>query len=153
MLGLGIAKRLMPTCVPGVLPHVRGGYDRRLHEMLAVLDPVQVPELERLVKSLGKFVFFFSLGKFRVRADPAASVGHDLALRVLDRDADAASHRALGAEPKAKELDELGAEPPFAEVGVLGIEREPEAKRLVALRTGLAFALRTARSAVLACGR
>jgi hypothetical protein len=43
-------------------------------QVLAVLDPREVPELERLEKTLGQFVLFFSLGKLRVGADPSAGI-------------------------------------------------------------------------------
>jgi hypothetical protein len=111
-------------------------------QVLAVIDPREVPELERLVKSLGQFVLSFSLGKLRVGADPAAGIGHELALSILDRDADASGHGTVPTEPKAEELAELGTDLALCEVGMLGIERKPEPEWLVALGLGLALGCR-----------
>ena len=81
-------------------------------------------------------VLFFSLGKLRVGADPTAGIGHELALRVLDRDADASGHRTLAHRTQGRRADRARADPTLCEVGMLGIEREPEAEWLVALGLG-----------------
>ena len=58
----------------------------------------------------------------------------DLPLRVVDRDAYAARHDALLAEPEAEALAELVRDAPLGEVRVLWVKGEGEAQRLVALR-------------------
>jgi hypothetical protein len=97
----------------------------------AAFDPVQVEELEPLTKPFGEFVLLLTVRQVGIRACPAAGVGHELALGVLDRDAHPASHRALGAEAQAEELDELGLDIAFSQVRVIRLEGEAEAERLV----------------------
>ncbi len=99
---------------------------------MAVLDAVEIEELERLVKSLGQFVFFFARRKVLVRANPSAGVGDELAVHIVDRNAEAAGHRPLLAVAQAKELDELRGEPALSEVGVRRIKGKLKAQRLVA---------------------
>jgi hypothetical protein len=101
--------------------------------VLAVLGPVEVEELEALVEARGKLVLALPLGPGLHGPDPAAGVGDERPVRVVDRDADAPRHAALAAEAEAEGGDEFRRNAPFGEVRVVGVEGEGEAQGLVRL--------------------
>jgi hypothetical protein len=97
----------------------------------AALDPVQVEELEALVKSLGEFVLFFARRKIGLGTNPAASVGHDLAVHIVDWDAQPSGHDPLPAVAETKGLDDQPRHAALNQVRMTRIEIEGEAKWLV----------------------
>ena len=103
-------------------------------QVLAVLDAVEVEELELLVEAARQLVLPLPFGKVLELAHPAAGVGDRLPLPVVDRDADPTGHAALLAVAKAEGLDELRRDAALRQVRVPRIEREREAERLVAPR-------------------
>jgi hypothetical protein len=93
----------------------------------ALPDPVEVEELELLSEPGWELVPALPCKKGLHGPDPAVGVGDELPVRVVDRDADAARHDALLAEPQAEALDAPGRDAPFGEVRVAGIELQLEA--------------------------
>src|SRR3954447_26405536 len=86
------------------------------------------------------------LRDFLVRPDPAAGVGHHLALRIVDGDAEPARYRlARGAQAQAELGGDLARDAARAQVRHAGveIEREREAERTVDPRDGRARAARS----------
>ena len=71
----------------------------------ARFDPMQVEELEALVKTLGKFVLFFPRREISLSTNPAASVSHNLAVHIVDRDAQPPGHDPLPAVAEPEWLD------------------------------------------------
>ena len=100
-------------------------------QVLAVLGPVEVEELEALVEARGELVLALPFGKVLLGPDPAAGVGDERPVCVVDGDADAPGHAAFAAVAEAEGGDELGGEAPLSQVRVLGVKGEGEAQRLV----------------------
>src|SRR5882724_7599277 len=90
-----------------------------------VLGPVQVIDHQRLMESRRQFVL--ALAVWRITR-PAAGVGHELALLVMNRDGDPPGHDAFAdaiSHPKVR--DRLWRKPPLGQVRmrrVQGFERE-----------------------------
>lgn len=104
-------------------------------QMVRAGDAVQVVEHEALAEALGELVAQLVLGDFV--PEPPAGIGDELALRVVNRDAQPRFHdapRGFRADAETEGLDDRPREPALREVGMLALELERKAQRRVDCR-------------------